>query len=596
MKNQKPFIVAIVTFVLYVFTLTPGLPPVDAGELIGCAVTFGIPHPTGYPLYLLLSRIVTILPISPLLMLSLFSSIAMATATYWIARWFQDEFPHPLIPFVALLFPIANLVWESAIRPEVYALYVAIIAMVIWSAARVWKGTERSEIIFVYVSALALIAHLSSVYTLLPLWVGLLLRSESRRVLLQPILLFVALLPITLHLILPIREIYGKPPYSWGDFTTLDGWWRHVSGWQYRIWFFESSKAWWNNLSQFFASLPKNTAWIGLPLMFIGIYQAFKGSKQQTIWLLATALFSIVMVSGYNIPDLEAYYIPSLIVFLWFSGVGTTYLLKKINNPFWLTSIFAMVWIVLAFVLAPRESRKIDLRQLVYARALVKQLPSPSILITANWPNVAGPLSGLQAMGERKDVVVIDQELMRRSWYIRFLMRRYPNAIKGCEREFEDLIPALLKFERREPISAQELERKYRAAIHSLILKNIPRTAVCVTEEINTPQSIAGSTLYRIPLLLFSRLLFSEVNYNAVPEGLEIDELFEPPVDNPFDKQLREAVAYSFALRANYLFKKPDFREEAFTLIQLAKRIQPPVGGHADVLIQLIEKEQGRKQ
>lgn len=595
MSYQKPLLISGISFFLFLITLSPGLPPVDAGELIGSAVTLGIPHPTGYPLYLLVSRIITMIPASPLVLLSILSALALSIAVFFLAKTIEQEKLHKFSFLFALFFPLSPWVWESAIRPEVYAVYGALIAAVFWAALRVWNQKERAEIWFAFLSGGAVIAHLSSVYFLLPLWIGLLLRKEVRKKLLRPILLPIAILPLTLHLILVIRETFGQPPYSWGDYETLDGWWRHVSGWQYRVWFFESSQAWWKNFSNFFLSLPKNLSYIGFLLFLYGVYHSFKQSKSQTIWLLSAALFSIFMISGYNIPDLDSYYIPSILIFVWFIVFGGTALFRFFRNDFWIPVVLSVIFVSLAILFVPDEGRKLDKRQLTYTKALIQQLPSPCLLITANWPNVAGPLNGLQAMGERRDIVLVDQELMRRSWYIRLLMRKYPHAIKGCEKEFQELIPALLKYERKEPIHASELERKYRAAIHALIAVNIPRTAVCITEEIQTPTSIGNRQLYRIPLLLFSRLLFTEINYNAVPDGLRIDELYDEPIDNVFDKQLREAAAYSFALRANYLFKKPDYREEAFTLLKMARKLQSPQGGHADVLIQLIEREQGRK-
>ena len=46
----------VIAFAVYWFTLAPAVWVGDSGELIAAAHTLGIPHPTGYPLWLLLVK------------------------------------------------------------------------------------------------------------------------------------------------------------------------------------------------------------------------------------------------------------------------------------------------------------------------------------------------------------------------------------------------------------------------------------------------------------------------------------------------------------------------------------------------------------
>src|SRR6266542_808761 len=48
---------------LYVYTLAPTVLPGDYAEFQMCAAILGIPHPTGYPLYILLGKVFTLLPV-----------------------------------------------------------------------------------------------------------------------------------------------------------------------------------------------------------------------------------------------------------------------------------------------------------------------------------------------------------------------------------------------------------------------------------------------------------------------------------------------------------------------------------------------------
>src|SRR5512140_322715 len=47
---------------MYTWTVAPSVMPGDYAEFQMCAAILGIPHPTGYPLYVLLGKLFTLLP------------------------------------------------------------------------------------------------------------------------------------------------------------------------------------------------------------------------------------------------------------------------------------------------------------------------------------------------------------------------------------------------------------------------------------------------------------------------------------------------------------------------------------------------------
>src|SRR5207248_10112011 len=66
---------------LYVRTLAPSVLPGDYAEFQMCAAILGIPHPTGYPLYVLLGKLFTMLPFGDVAYrVNLSSAIYMAGA------------------------------------------------------------------------------------------------------------------------------------------------------------------------------------------------------------------------------------------------------------------------------------------------------------------------------------------------------------------------------------------------------------------------------------------------------------------------------------------------------------------------------------
>ena len=133
----------ILALFVYVLTLAPDLTMSnfsgDSGELITAAVTLGIPHPPGYPTYVLLGKLFSLLPISNIAYrFNLFSALAMATATAFVSATAYESLrgeksARPAALAAGLAFAFTPLVWSQAIITEVYALNSAILSIFLWA-------------------------------------------------------------------------------------------------------------------------------------------------------------------------------------------------------------------------------------------------------------------------------------------------------------------------------------------------------------------------------------------------------------------------------------------------------------------------------
>jgi len=132
---SRPWIGAGVVFALalaiYTLSLAPGVFSWDSAELTLGIYTQGIVHATGYPLYLILGRLFTLLPLSDdfAVRANLFSAVCGALTVALLYLICLRLIQHPLLAAgSALLYGLARAIWAQAVVAEVYTLHTALMA------------------------------------------------------------------------------------------------------------------------------------------------------------------------------------------------------------------------------------------------------------------------------------------------------------------------------------------------------------------------------------------------------------------------------------------------------------------------------------
>ena len=180
--------VSLVALAVYLKTTAPMASFWDTGEFITCSYILGIPHPPGAPLYLLMGRLFSLLPIAPDIgmRLNILSCLFSAAAAYFtfliLVRLFEfwrgkaEGFESRLIAYGgaavgSLAFAFSDSQWFNSVEAEVYALSLLLMALVIWVALK-WSqerdrpGADRLILFIFYVFGLALGVHLLSILVL----------------------------------------------------------------------------------------------------------------------------------------------------------------------------------------------------------------------------------------------------------------------------------------------------------------------------------------------------------------------------------------------------------------------------------------------
>ena len=143
---------------IYFWTAAPNVTLLDSGEFVVAAQHFGVPHPTGYPLWTLLAWLFQLLPLGNAAWeINLFSGFCGALATGLVAvlfssstRWMlgdRADYWRGLNAVVSLtvawLFAFSESMWSQAVIAEVYTLHALLIGLYLTSLY-VWLRRPES--------------------------------------------------------------------------------------------------------------------------------------------------------------------------------------------------------------------------------------------------------------------------------------------------------------------------------------------------------------------------------------------------------------------------------------------------------------------
>ena len=228
-----------VALVVYIRTLLPGPSFGDWAEMQFIPAQLGIPHPTGYPLYVLLGWLFSLLPIgSWAYRADLLSAVAAAGAAGTCVLIATRLGARPVIAVVAgLSLALSGTLWLEATFSEMNGLHVFLVAAVIHRAL-VWRAERRDRDLLVggLLAGLAVANHLLAV-TVVPIIILFVVYDARGRLLERPVILvqtaLLGLVGVSLYLFIPLRGLAG-PPEIYGTFATWTGFSSLVSGAQFR--------------------------------------------------------------------------------------------------------------------------------------------------------------------------------------------------------------------------------------------------------------------------------------------------------------------------------------------------------------------------
>lgn len=580
-------IVFCLSLLFYCLTLAPGLTFIDSGELATVAVRLGIAHPTGYPLFTLLGWIAAHLPIGgeEILRLNLMAAVLCAGAAalfYLVALHLLLNIRHGSrdrgeAQVVArtgamgagLLLAFSETFWSQAVAVEVYSLHLFLLGVVLVTfftailPSETGGTPERRWMAFAFALGLSFTNHMTTIL-LAP---GLLFlyfsnqggsrRSWGRIGRMSPFFL----LGLSAYLYLPLRASQ-VPFFNWGAPATAERFLWHVGGKQYRVWMFSSTASAGKQLKYFFSTIPSEVAYIGLVLALLGIAILYR-SNRKVFW--GTLLLFVTCVGysiNYDIHDIDSYFLLAYVMLFLWSSFGIAAIVRWSMGRW---QVHVLVWRFLGICFAiPAilvNYARVDLsgtrRVEEYTKDMFASVATNGLVLSYQWDYwVSASLYMQYVRGYRQDVAVVDKELLRRSWYLQDLGRRYPWLIERSRVEVDAFGKELYKFEHDLPYNPSLIQTRFEEMIRSFILNSLESRPVYVTPEIEPEFTRAWQ---RVPEGLAQRLYADSSFHSAVMPSM----LGKPVAPRGSqDQVLNRLYADAFFQRAQYYYSISGYSDE----------------------------------
>ena len=356
-------LVGVILLTLYLLTKSPTITwehnGADSGELAAAATILGIPHPPGYPLWIILNHwALKVIPgTDPAGQLVILSCLCAAMAGSLVAyatinltsKFLKDaRTTNVLASITAGLFcGTAPLVWSQATIVEVYSLLGLVIISVIILGLR-WhqKQNDRGKM------SLPLIGLLIGLGTGIHLTILLLIPAFTplffKRIKIRDAIKFVLCIFAGMNIfwVLPFFAS-AHPAISWGDATSFNGFLWLISGTPYQDLFlglelhemprraFEMSRL-----------LARQFGGLGWAIFLYGVVFLWQKDRRITLSLTSLMIFYCGYAFFYGSNDSIVYILPALIAGAIIIGIGTAQALCWISKNTNLTTILPLVAIL----------------------------------------------------------------------------------------------------------------------------------------------------------------------------------------------------------------------------------------------------------
>lgn len=402
---------------LYLNTLCRTVYWYDSAELVSAAVTLGITHPPGYPVYTWFGHLFTWLPIEPAVAVNAMSA-TFGAAAVGIVFLVQRELGLDRGPAAigASTLGAGSVFWLNAVVAEVYCPAIAAAALVTYLLLR-GVNEKRRALTFAaaFIAGVALGLHLS--IATLGLGFAWLVWINGRCYKRMTAAAVAALLGSLVFLYIPLRAS-TDPPLNICNPSTLDQFAWYVSGGAYKGWFAAGSGIL-DRAGLLSLRMAAQLELAGLVLVAAGAVWLGRARPRLALGLALMAAGNVAVFFRYHAHDVEVFILPTTMVLCCLVGAGAQALGALINRmvPPGSARYARLAATLLVFALplqlvttnyVAADMSAFDETE-PYLRAVSETLPPNAVIVNfttpAEWKHYAVfAMYGQLVRGERNDV------------------------------------------------------------------------------------------------------------------------------------------------------------------------------------------------
>ncbi len=385
---------------------------------------------------------------------------------------------------------------------------------------------------------------------------------------------------LSVYAYLPLRAAQ-QPLLNWGDPSTLERLWWHVTAKQYRVNLFSSSPGRIGEQLVFGLGLwARQFTPLGLAVAGLGLWALWRRDRRLLAFTVLVVLFDVLYAVNYDIAeDGDAYYLPAFLMTAVWIGWGAWAALawaRKRGPTTWGTvAVTSLLLPALALGVNYRHDDKS--RYYVaydYATNTLNNVATDGLLFTDDW-QLYSPLLYLQHVERlRPDVTVVDVLLLQnRSWYAQYLRQNYPNVVDGSQAALDAFLEQLSLFEHDRLDEATEIQPRYQKLVRGIIITALASRPVYFTTG-------AGEHLVEQGVLTGRGLVPEGLAFRLYPDDTAFRPHEGPPLELrgladgsiPLDevaRQVRTRYAQMITSRGMYLMRYQR-TDEAMAALQQA--------------------------
>ncbi len=546
------FSLLLAVLIVYQITAAPSVVQIDAGELATVQLLPGIAHPTGYPLFTMLGFLLSkiLFFITPKIQIvNLLARLYTALAVIFIfkinyfllekttadkkERFFQSAAASLLLAFSVTF-------WQQSASVEVYLLHLLLTSVAIYTLLIAYKKNDlRSWIYFALALALSFGNHMTTVM-LLPGVAFLYFKRNgfTKNSILRILLMLLAFFPLlAAEYSFLIFLAKSEPVLNWGNVVNFENLLRHLTGKQYQVWMFSGAEVAKKQFFYFVKNFGEQFAYVGLIPILLGL-RKFKKAESDYLWFSVILFFSVLASAiNYNIHDIDSYFLLAYVSASFFAAFGFAELSDLTKRKKIRKYLIPLIFLIPLFEIFYSFNSVSERNNYVfedYTKSALNSVEQNSIILTYQWDYFVSPSYYFRYVENyRRDVAVVDKELLRRSWYYKQLGNNYPFVLRGLEKTTNAFLQALKPFESGGNYNSNLLEKLYREIISGIIANGIQNgKAVYVAPELIDNEWKRG--VFKLP----KGYAFVPCNYffKVVPDNKYYDCKIEPVKIRFFEK------------------------------------------------------------